>query len=100
MPGSPGRVRRLILSGGVAHPPLALAVQRAISTVLPLAVLARIAGAQQGPDGAADMRSVGKAAHHSRRRTPVEPRAARGVHRAAARGPGHRGAVDTVYAIV
>ncbi|WP_433199693.1 alpha/beta fold hydrolase [Dactylosporangium sp. CS-047395] len=56
----PGRVGRLVLSGGVAHPPPALAVQRAISAVLPMAVLARIAGAQQGPDGAADLRAVGK----------------------------------------
>ncbi|WP_433040099.1 alpha/beta fold hydrolase [Dactylosporangium sp. CS-033363] len=56
----PGRVHRLVLSGGVAHPPPALAVQRAISSVLPMGVLARIAGAQQGPDGAADLRAVGK----------------------------------------
>ncbi len=56
----PDRVRRLVLSGGVAHPPPALAVQRAIASVLPMRVLARIARAQQGPDGAADMRAVGR----------------------------------------
>lgn len=56
----PERVRRLILSGGVAHPPPALAVQRAVAKVLPLSLIARIAAAQQGPDGATDMRSVGK----------------------------------------
>src|SRR5262249_33061972 len=56
----PDRVRRLVLSGGVAHPPPALAIQRAVAKILPLGVMARIAAAQQGPDGAADMRSVGK----------------------------------------
>ncbi|MFI5907584.1 alpha/beta fold hydrolase [Dactylosporangium sp. NPDC051541] len=56
----PGRVRHLVLSGGVAHPPPALAIQRALSAVLPLGVLARLAAAQQGPDGAADLRAVGK----------------------------------------
>jgi 3-oxoadipate enol-lactonase len=56
----PDGVRRLILSGGVAHPPAALALQRAIARVLPISVMARISAAQQGSDGAADFRSVGK----------------------------------------
>ena len=50
----PGRVSRLVLSGGIAHPPAALAVQRAIAAVLPIGVMARIAA-----DGE-DMRAVGR----------------------------------------
>ena len=56
----PGRVRRLVLSGGVAHPPAVLAVQRFVARMLPVSAMARLAAAQQGPDGAADMRSIGK----------------------------------------
>ena len=74
----PEGVRKLILSGGVAHPPPALAVQRAVAKVLPLSLLARIAAAQQGPDGAADMRALGKPAYltalRELARTDLRPR--------------------------
>jgi 3-oxoadipate enol-lactonase len=42
----PRQVRSLMLSGGVAHPPAALSVQRAVTAALPQAVLARLLRAQ------------------------------------------------------
>ncbi|MEH0843298.1 alpha/beta hydrolase [Micromonospora sp. CPCC 205711] len=45
----PGRVGSLVLSGGIAAPPRALAVQRAITGLLPAAVIARMAARLLAP---------------------------------------------------
>ncbi|MFU8870844.1 alpha/beta fold hydrolase [Micromonospora sp. SL4-19] len=45
----PGRLDSLVLSGGIAAPPPALAVQRAVATLLPGRVMARLAAGLLAP---------------------------------------------------
>jgi 3-oxoadipate enol-lactonase len=44
----PARIRSLILSGGMAHPPAALTIQRALVAVMPERLLLRVTAQQQG----------------------------------------------------
>jgi pimeloyl-ACP methyl ester carboxylesterase len=56
---APDRVASLVLSGGIAHPPALLAVQRAVMAVLPTGLQAGIAG-RVDPMLAEDFRRAGK----------------------------------------